>query len=578
MNNSSIKKLLIVAICGAIFAAFIAFLMVVRQVIIYDYMKSVETNDKKFAEVVSQNINHTLRRYFDIGKMAADYPAFLSTPEDFQRNLLNRATSEEKVYNYMAVIDTSGKPLVCTDKKFMDIDKNIYEWFKVMRPKFRPEISPSYFSERTFRLIMTFVSGIEENGEVKAAVMTDIDLDYLHEMIKEFNQNNGCMAYLIDKNGTAIAQPEDEGRIFNYRFMHYSTIAKNSDGYTEFARDGKVRLREAGFDAPQGLISSIRSAMKGEVGEVEYMDDKNNKFFCCYQPINLPIVQTRWSLVIVHPTSQMLSSLDRIIYRAMFGGVIIVILIGFAIAKFAEKITSPISKMAAMANRVRAGDLSGQLDIKSDNEIGELAENINHMIRALRVTQEKTKQSEQQLKATAYYDALTGLPNRNHFLIRMRKIIEKSVQGRFYGALFFVDVDKFKSVNDTYGHAVGDGLLIEFSKRMVEIVGTKESACRYGGDEFILFLLGYNEEDAISICSSLVNKMREPFNISGNEFKLSASVGLALMPKDATDLDDLLEKADSALYNSKRNGRDQFTVYKEGMINESKSKNIGNDF
>ena len=353
--------------------------------------------------------------------------------------------------------------------------------------------------------------------------------------------------------------------------MTYAIPAKNVAGYVEYDKRGHLKLREASFEAPQGLTNSIRSAIKGESGSFE-----SEGVFYCYQPIKLPIVKTSWALVIVHPTTAMISSLDKIIYRAMFGGVVIVTLLAFAMAKYAEKITEPILKMAAMANRVRAGDLSGQLDIQAENEIGELANNINHMIRALRATQEKSKQSEQQLKVTAYYDGLTGLPNRNHFLIRLRKIIGKSVQGRFYGALLFVDVDKFKSVNDTYGHAVGDGLLIEFSKRIVDIVGSKESTCRYGGDEFLLFLIGFNEEDTNSVCNSLVNKMREPFNISGNEFKLSASVGVALMPKDATDLDDLMEKADSALYTSKRNGRDQFTFYVEGMVNES--KNIGNDF
>ena len=218
-----------------------------------------------------------------------------------------------------------------------------------------------------------------------------------------------------------------------------------------------------------------------------------------------------------------------------------------------------------MANRVRAGDLSGQLEIKSKDEFGELADNINHMIIGLREVRKKSKETEIHFKAIAYHDALTGLPNRNHFLVRFRNIIEKSVVGRFYGALIFIDADKFKSINDTYGHAVGDGLLIDFGKRIVEIVGNADCVCRYGGDEFVAFLLGYNETDAHSVCTALVKKMREPFKISGHEFQLSASVGAALMPKDAVDLDDLMEKADAALYVSKRNGRDQFNFYKVGM-------------
>ena len=574
--GNSIKKPLIGAMCGAIFVAFIVFLVVVRQVILDDYRQDIEINDNKLAEVLSRNINYYLERCFDLGGMAANYPNYLHTNRELQQNILKHTFEKVTSYEFLTIVDKSGKPFIYTNENFSDVNKNIYEWFKVMRRDSQPDISPAYYSEKTQDLVMTFVQGVEENGEVAASVVGDINLDYLRDLIHEFNKNNACHAYLIDKNGTAIAQPEDGGKIYNYRSMTYSIIAKNDSGQADFTQRGHVKLRESSFMAPQGLTNAIRAAMKGESGKDFYVDDVQKKYFCCYQPIKLPMVQTSWALVIVHPTGAMIDELDKIIYRAMFGGVIIVTLIAFAMAKYAEKITAPILEMAAMATRVRNGDLSGQLNIQEENEIGELANNINHMIRAIRANQEKSAESEKRLKVTANYDALTGLPNRNHFLIRLRQIIDKSVQARFYGALLFVDADKFKSVNDTYGHAVGDGLLIEFGKRIVETVGNKEAACRYGGDEFLLFLMGYNEEDTRSVCNTLVKKMREPFNIAGNKFHLSASVGVALMPKDATNIDDLMEKADAALYKSKGNGRDQFNFYEEGMVNES--KNIGNDF
>lgn len=574
--NKSIKKPLIAAICGAIFLAFLVFLMIVRHMFLDDYRKSIEINDKKFAEVLSQNINYNLGRCFDFGAIPTEVPNFLSADPAEKQKIINVMSNKETAYEYLAVIDKNDKPIISTDEKFFSVDKNIYEWFKVMRRDPNADISPAYFSEITQNLIITFVKGIEVNGEIQASVVGDINLNHLRQMIHDFNRDNSCMAYLIDKNGTAIAQAGDEGKIFNYRSMAYSKPATNIDGYAEFDSRGHLKLRESSFSAPQGLTNVIRATMKGESGETEFSDKNLNSYFCCYQPIKISSVQTSWSLIIVHPTTEMYSGLDKIIFRAMLGGVVIVTLIAFAMARFAETITAPILKMAAMATRVRNGDLSGQLDIQADNEIGELANNINHMIRAIRASQEKSKDTEQQLKVTAYYDALTGLPNRNHFLIHIRKVIDNSIRARFYGALLFVDADKFKSVNDTYGHAVGDGLLIEFGKRIVDTIGNKEAACRYGGDEFLLFLLGYNEDDARSVCNSLVKKMREPFNIAGNKFNLSASVGVALMPKDATNIDELLEKADAALYVSKRNGRDQFNFYEKGMVNES--KNIGNDF
>ena len=508
--GNSLKKPLIGVICGAIFIAFLIFLVIVRQVIFDDYRRNIETNDKKFAEVLSQNINYHLQRCFDLGGMAANYPNYLRTDREIQQNILKRTLEKQPSYEFLAIVDKDGKPFISTDENFSDVNKNIYSWFKVMRRDAKPDISPAYYSEKTQNLVMTFVQGIEENGEVVASVVGDINLDHLQNLIHEFNKNNSCRAYLIDKNGTSIAQADAGGKIYNYRSMTYSTVAKNEEDQATFTQKGHVKLRESSFMASQGLTSAIRAAMKGESGDDFFVDENQRRYFCCYQPIKLPMVQTSWALVIVHPTGAMIDNLDKIIYRAMFGGVIIVTLIAFAMAKFAEIITTPILKMAEMATRVRNGDLSGQLDIKLDNEIGELANNINHMIRAIRANQEKSAESEKRLKVTANYDALTGLPNRNHFLIQLRQIIERSVQTRFYGALLFVDADKFKSVNDTYGHAVGDGLLIEFGKRIVDTVGNKEAACRYGGDEFLVFLLGYNEEDTRSVCNRLVQKMREP--------------------------------------------------------------------
>ena len=261
----------------------------------------------------------------------------------------------------------------------------------------------------------------------------------------------------------------------------------------------------------------------------------------------------------------MIANLEHMFSNAILIGLIILLIASMTIMSFAEKLVQPIFKIVEMANRVRAGDLSGQLKIDSDNEIGLLADNINHMIQGLRATQKKRKEAENYIRNIAYHDTLTGLPNRMHFMVYLREMLDKSVMGRFYGSLIFIDVDKFKMINDTYGHAIGDGLLIAFAKRIIEIAGRKEIACRYGGDEFLLFLPGYNFGDTESTCKRLVMKMREPFNISGHEFELSASVGAAMFPQDADNIDELMEKADAALYVSKRNGRDQYNFYIKDM-------------
>ena len=573
---NSLKKTLIIVICGAIFIAFVAFLFILREVMLDDYKRSIETNDKKFAQILSQNVNYDIGRAFEMAQLAAEYPAMMNFSRSEQESLLKNMHIREPSFEYIALLNKDDKLRIVTDEKFSGIDKTTYEWYKVLRPNYDAEISPVYFSEKTRNLVVTFVEGIKDNGEVKGVLIGDINLSALQKMIQDFNVDNNCQAYLLDRNGTAISQPNADDKVYNYKSMTYSTIAMNANGYPEFDEQGHLKLRRASFSAPPGLCEAIFSTLKGFSGITTYSDSKGNEYFCCYQPMELPVVGTNWCLVIVHPTIEMVATLDKIIVRGFTGGIVLIILAGFALSYFANKITQPILEMSEMANRVRHGDLSGQLYIKSGNEIGNLANNINYMIQGLRVIHAKSKEAESRFKAIAYHDALTGLPNRNNFLIHLRKLFDKSVQGRFYGAIVFVDVDKFKSVNDTYGHAVGDGLLIEFGKRLVEIVGVKDCVCRYGGDEFLLFLMGQNEENTAKIAESLVKRMRETFDIGGNKFNLSASLGIALTPKDATNIDELLEKADAALYVSKRNGRDRFTFYEDGMT--TSPEKMGTDF
>ena len=552
--KKSIQWQLVTIIVGAIVVSFAAFLLIMRYFMVDDYKQFMQTNDLQTAQILSSQVGQTLARPLRREHMIASYPSLMGMSPTEQLNLIRQFSLDETSYELFALLNADG---VATVKVVGEIDSaHIKQRLDSLNGT--GNISSAYRSPVTHDLIFTSVQRIEHDGKLEGTIVSDISLSPLQSFINDFNHRSDLSAYLFDQNGVAIAQPSWFGEgLFNYETL--KVIKQSTDN------DGNVLENETDFRAPIGLVRAMQAAQRGGSGETTYRDQENNEYFCIYRPIPLPHTDKNWALVLTHSATTINVILNKLFLRALLGGMLISLLTLGVVIYFSRELTEPLRQIIEMANRIRAGDLSGQLKVKSDNEIGVLADNINYMIQGLRATRKKSQDAETKIKAIAYHDALTGLPNRTHFLIYLRQMMDKSIQSRFYGALLFIDVDKFKMVNDTYGHAVGDGLLIAFAKRIIEIAGRKEVACRFGGDEFLLFLLGYDATDTKTICEKLVKSMREPFEISGHKFSLSTSVGAALFPKDATNIDDLLERADAALYVSKRNGRDQYNFYVEGM-------------
>lgn len=544
--KKSIQWQLVTVIIGSIFVSFFGFLTVMRYFMADDYANFMRTTDLQTTQILSNHVSQSVARPLRREHMLASYGSLMSMSPPAQAELIRKLSFDETSYEAFSLLNAEGVELVRVAGELDSAQikqrlERVGDW---------DTVSSVYASPTTGELIFSTAQKIHgSDGKHIGTIVSDVNLRSLQTIIQNFNDQNELSAYLFDQKGIAIAQPSEYGSgIFNYETL-------------KFVRNGK----EKEFYAPPGLLRAMHAAQRGERGDIKYYDQYRNEYFCMYRPIALPFADVHWALVLTHSSRTLHYMLDKLFLRSTGIVIVIAFISLWAIAYLSNRITKPLQKIIEMANRIRAGDLSGQLNIKSDNEIGLLADNINYMIQGLRATRKKTKDAETKIKAIAYHDALTGLPNRTHFLIYLRQMIDKSIQSRFYGALLFIDVDKFKQVNDTYGHAVGDGLLIAFAKRIVDIAGRKEVVCRFGGDEFLLFLLGHDETDTRTICQKLVQSMREPFEISGHKFSLSTSVGAALFPKDADNIDDLLERADAALYVSKRSGRDQYNFYVDGM-------------
>jgi diguanylate cyclase (GGDEF)-like protein len=170
------------------------------------------------------------------------------------------------------------------------------------------------------------------------------------------------------------------------------------------------------------------------------------------------------------------------------------------------------------------------------------------------------------LNHLAHYDSLTGLPNRALFHETLRKTLAVGAHQGFAVAVLFIDVDHFKGVNDTLGHAAGDALLLQFGDRLTRSLRIRDTVGRLGGDEFaVILLIEDGESGAARVAEKLVAALRVPFDINGTAVSLSASIGIALHPDDAIDPDLLLDQADAAMYGAKQAGRDTFRFFTAEM-------------
>ena len=178
------------------------------------------------------------------------------------------------------------------------------------------------------------------------------------------------------------------------------------------------------------------------------------------------------------------------------------------------------------------------------------------------------KQTQARLDHQAHHDPLTGLPNRTLFEARLRDALhtQQLDEHSGMGALLFIDLDRFKQINDSLGHPVGDSLLQSVSQRLCSVLRDIDTVARHGGDEFIVLLPKlHSDDDAAAIADKLLAVFRRPFLCAAHEFFVSASIGISLFPGDANDVNSLIKHADAAMYRAKNQGRNRYAFYTKDL-------------
>lgn len=257
-----------------------------------------------------------------------------------------------------------------------------------------------------------------------------------------------------------------------------------------------------------------------------------------------------WVLVVRMPTAEALSPANRLLGTIVRSSIVSGLFLIVVLALLLSYIFKPLRQSAQQMRSMALGETPlAPLPVHRSDEVGEMVESFNSLVA-------KQLEAEKQMTFMAHHDALTGLPNRRSFMIGLRQSMALAARQSSKMALLFIDLDGFKKVNDLHGHKVGDLLLQQVAERLVASMRASDLLGRFGGDEFVVLSIDCpDRESAAAIATKLVASLCEPFMIDNIQVTVGASVGIAIYPDQATEIEPFIALADAAMYLAKRDER-----------------------
>ncbi|MDO8413072.1 MAG: EAL domain-containing protein, partial [Gallionellaceae bacterium] len=268
------------------------------------------------------------------------------------------------------------------------------------------------------------------------------------------------------------------------------------------------------------------------------------------------------------------------------GALLLIGLLGAALVsatlyKLQKSITVPLLSLAETMRKVgQDGNLSPPTAASGQDEIGELANVFNHMVDELSQREQSLQQElkerrriEAKLSQIAHFDTTTNLPNRHSFNNQIDRALLNYKYELEKFSLMYIDLDNFKYVNDTFGHHVGDLLLSHIGERLRSSLRQKDFIARLGGDEFVIIVNDFTDQNQISaVAEKILVALQAPFSVENHEIFIGASIGIAICPNNGNNSEALQRQADSAMYQAKNMGKNNFQFYKDDLSRTQKNR------
>ncbi|MCP4988989.1 MAG: EAL domain-containing protein [Colwellia sp.] len=471
--------------------------------------------------------------------------------------------------------------------------------------------SKSYMDPYTLSPMVTCTVAMFNQQEFSGNVTADVSLQQLNSILREGSSKLSGYAYAVDRNNKFLSFPDEQltkvTNRSNYNFtQEYITVdelAKKQasfqvvasvlselnqsltdslvDKQRQLAKDISVQNNQISVMEAQLMVANLSILRdEGEKPHIPTISVVSEQDYILDEPVNVSVFtipNTLWKVVIVTPQKVAINSASKVadlIFLLLITTMISSAFLGFLY--FKRSLISPIYQMVKQLQRSGKEDQLTQtewLDDKRQDEFGLLAYHFNQSKMALdknnhdlKLQVGERKQAEQKLKHLVRHDPLTGLPNRLLFQDRLQQAIAMSDRDAHKFAVFFMDLDNFKIINDTMGHDAGDKLLKQVSLRLAHTGRDMDTVARLGGDEFAFIINQIDDtENAFDFAKRLNTLLKMPITVNGNNIDMGSSIGITLYPDDASNSDQLLRNADIAMYQAKDDGRNTIRFFTSEM-------------
>lgn len=387
-----------------------------------------------------------------------------------------------------------------------------------------------------------------DTDEILGYLISTVNTSCLKDCLENITVGESGFCFLLDNTGHYIYHPESE--------LIGTTV--NSEQLSS-------------------IVDSYTNGLTTENGSLLIYFENTNL------AVGYSIVpETNWILFIRQDLAE-IKSLTTVLLSLLSLVCVILLIITAIVANALAKIYStPIIELRDAMRTAADGNLNVQTNIKSNNEIGELSKSFNKMLHIIKTNYQELESmhdellsSEEQLRSNydhieflAYHDTLTNLPNKLAFLDYINAVLNSSPADQMH-AVYFVDLDNFKTVNDTLGHEYGDTLLLKTAQILASLVGTDGMLARAGGDEFLIFKENIkSKENAVAFASQIVDFFRNPLDLEGEIVYISLSIGISIYPENALNSNSLIRYSDIAMYKSKDTGKNKYTLFDKKMEEE----------